>query len=50
MPHLFAKCVNIFGEPIIVPRHIDAEEQEHYRLLLENTLISMQKQADSMLK
>lgn len=47
LPKPFAKAVFMIGEPIRVPAELSAEEFERYRLLIEERLISITRQADN---
>ncbi|MFH0702494.1 MAG: lysophospholipid acyltransferase family protein [bacterium] len=48
LPFFFTNVVNIFGDPIYVPRKINEEEKEFYRLHLENKLLELSAQISSI--
>jgi len=49
IPMPFAKTYAIYGEPINVPRNLTPEEEEEYRLLVENKLFELEKIGKSYL-
>ena len=40
----------LYGDPIHIPPNLNDEEMEHYRLLLEQTMISMAEKADILVR
>lgn len=46
LPFPFSRVVYIFGEPVLVPRELGPEEREEKRLLLENRLKQITREAD----
>lgn len=46
LPFPFSRVVYIFGEPVLVPRELSPEEREGKRLLLENRLNQITREAD----
>ena len=49
IPHFLSKSVIVFGDPIYVPPDISEEEQENYRLMLENKLFELRDQAENLI-
>jgi hypothetical protein len=50
LPYLFEKTVVSYGDPIYIPRDINADEVEDYRLAIENKLFELNDQAKEYLK
>lgn len=48
LPFPFSRAVYIWGEPLIVPRQSTSEELEEKRLLLQNRLKEITKEADQI--
>ncbi|OGH98682.1 MAG: hypothetical protein A2104_03205 [Candidatus Melainabacteria bacterium GWF2_32_7] len=46
---LFTKWITVFGDPIYVPKDINDDEVEQYRLALENKLFELRDQAESLI-
>ena len=49
LPYWFEKTVALYGDPIYVPRQLTPEEEENFRLGLENKLFELDKQAQTYL-
>lgn len=49
VPLLFAKIVNVFGDPIYIPKDITESEEEHFRSYLESKLFELRDQAEDIL-
>lgn len=50
IPHFLTKSVVVFGDPIYIPSDITEEEQENYRLMLENKLFELRDQAENLIQ
>ncbi len=44
----FSKLAMVYGKPIEIPRRLTDEQMEEYRLLIENSLNNLQKEADEL--
>ena len=50
IPKPFSRALMLYGDPIHIPPNLNDEEMEHYRLLLEQTMISMAEKADMLVQ
>ena len=50
IPKPFSRALMLYGEPIHIPPNLNDEEMERYRLLLEQTMISMAEKADMLVR
>lgn len=48
IPHVFSKIINMYGDPIYIPKDLSTDEIESYRLNLENLLLSLKPKVESL--
>jgi lysophospholipid acyltransferase (LPLAT)-like uncharacterized protein len=50
LPHLFSPVVIMYGEPILVPKEINEQEQERFCALLEDKIKELSRKADELVE
>lgn len=50
VPCPFEKVINLYGDPIYIPRDLSNEDIEKYRLQIENALFELREKGEKMLK